>query len=429
MNDPIIVQIFKGDADRTLLHLYKAPNCNFANVGMKLFDCDMTGLTSFSTPDSVKLHGQHLLNSLMQSHQMIGNALQSAFQLDNGACRPIYFEMVSLPAAESFCWEALCQNDGTFLALDRRWPVARVASTRKATREVQKYEAPLKMMVVLSASGLDPRREWNSIYKAVVDARKQGLPIILHVGTGDEALQDEIYQACALDANLQQFTLNNMVDLIETADKIQPHLLHFFCHGSASLGKPRLEISTINDLDARSIEVTLPDLLGSPGVLNCWLAVLNCCESGATTSDLPSLSQSLVAGGVHTAIGMKDEVSVVDAAVFSEQLYPALLDNLRTTLNSLDEDTDAVIEWSSSMWAPRKRLSLAKGKVNKLQSWTLPVIYVQLEPFRVRRGAAATAAAAAAAARIRTIQEFLAHVPENMRSLLEEELYADAGKG
>lgn len=422
MSDSIVLQVVKGWDNQTLLQLVKAPNVVEDDIGITSFKCDAATLPGFGPPDAVKKHGQILLTCLMQSHERVKEALQHAFTLASGACCPIYLQLKSLPSAEAFCWEALCDDAGAFMALDRRWPVARLAGAlHLAGRDVEAYEAPLKIMIVLSALGRDATQEWEGLYAAVKKARMVGLPVTLHVGTGQEDLQDHIAELAKTDPALTQFALQTMVDLIETADNFAPHVVHFFCHGSTTFDKPRLQLATMNDQAESSIEVTLQDLLGSPGVRDSWLVVLNCCESGAASKDVHSLSHSLVAGGVNAAIGMKEEVSEVDAAEFSSRLYPSILDNLRAALLPLGPNDDTVIEWAGAMWAPRRALS-DRYKANAgAHTWTLPVLYVQPEPFRVKRS---SAAAPDARAHNKTIEELLALMPDEKRALFQAELAA-----
>ena len=113
----------------------------------------------------------------MQSHERVKEALLGAFKLTNGARCPIYVQLKSLPAAETYCWEALCDEAGAFIALDRRWPVARLAGALNlAGRAVEAYEFPLRILVVLSAVGRNATPEWEGLYAAVQKARKAGLP-------------------------------------------------------------------------------------------------------------------------------------------------------------------------------------------------------------------------------------------------------------
>jgi hypothetical protein len=416
-DSPIIVHVTRGPDEKLFLQLYQAPNIQAEPglEGLTEFVCDMSGFTGIGDAEMVKHHGQRLLASLRSSNALVDKALKQAFELGASACRPIYLEIKALPTAETYCWEALCTDKGDFLALDRRWPVARVVGSYAPRREARSFAGVLKILAVLTPADIDPTREWNALYKAVQEARRQGLMIDLHVATSHEPLIDQIEDLLDTDARLFQFAFTDMVGLVGRADNLQPHLVHFFCHGSTSLGKPRLELATLNDAGAEPIELTMTDLLASPGLSRCWLAVLNCCDSGRAGKDMMSLGASLVAGGMHAAIGMKEEVEVPDAAAFSEKLYPALMRNLTEALTTPGSE-DVLIEWSSSMWEPRRGLSDFPTR-----AWTLPVIYVQRTEFRVHRGAT-DPGVELMAARNRTIDDFLAHLPPEKRALLREEL-------
>jgi CHAT domain len=161
--------------------------------------------------------------------------------------------------------------------------------------------------------------------------------------------------------------------------------VHFFCHGTTTFAKPRLELATLTDTATSSIELDLPDLVASTGVRESWLTVLNCCESGAASRDVHSLSHSLVMRGLNAVIGMKEAVSELDAFEFSGRLYPGLFELLRTTLTPLAPGDEAVVDWATVMWAPRKGLR-DRHKANvAAHEWTLPVLYVRPDVFRVKR--------------------------------------------
>lgn len=422
MSDQIVVQIAKGWNNMTLLQLVRAPNVPEDDIGIMQFQCDPATLPAPTQGDAVKLHGQQLLASLMLSHDRVKDALLDALKLGAGKSCPIYLHLKALPAAEVYCWEALCNDAGTFMALDRRWPVARIAgSPQLSMRDADAYEPPLRIMAALSALGRDATPEWEGLYAAVEKARKAGLPVRLFVGTGQESLQDEIFKLAKTDADLVQFPLDSAVDLLGAADDFEPHVMHFFSHGSTTFDKPRLELATLNDTASSSIELTLQDLLGSPGIRQSWLTVLNCCESGAASKDIHSLTHSLVSGGVNAAIGMKETVSELAAYEFSSRLYPGILEALRTTLLPLiQHGGEATIDFAPALWGPRKRLhdlsAAASGR-----DWILPILYARPELLRVRNAPAGTPTERAHNS---TIEDVLALLPEDKRAAFLQELAA-----
>jgi CHAT domain-containing protein len=422
MGDQIIVQIAKGWDDLTLLQLMHAPNVAVDDVGIMKFQCDPATLPAPTQPDSVKQHGQALLASLMRSHDRVKDALLDALALAAGTSCPIYVHLKALPAAEVFCWEALCNDAGNFMALDRRWQVGRIAgSPRLTSREAEAFEPPLRVMALLSAVGRDATPEWEGLYAAVGKLRRAGLPVSLLVGTGQEGLQDVIFQLGKTDPDLSQFPLQSAVGVIEAADEFSPHLVHFFSHGSTTFDKPRLQLATLNDTATSSIELALPDLLGSPGIQESWLTVLNCCESGAASKDVHSLTHSLVAGGVNAAIGMKETVSELDAYMFSSRLYPGVFETLRAALMPLlGQPGEATIDFAPALWGPRKELH-DRHSTGSAREWTLPVLYARPELLRVRHAPRQTATALAHS---QTIDEVLAVIPPEKRAAFLAELQA-----
>jgi hypothetical protein len=422
MSDQIIVQIAKGWDNLTFLQLMHAPNVAEDDIGIMKFQCDPATLPAPTQPEAVKQHGQALLSSLMLSHDRVRDAITDALKLAAGKSCPIYVHLKALPAAEVFCWEALCSDAGNFMALDRRWQVGRIAgSPRLTAREAEAYEPPIRILALLSALGRDAIPEWEGLYAAVRKVRQAGLPVTVLVGTGQESLQDAIGEQAKTDPDLRQFPLDSAVGVTEAADDFAPHIVHFFSHGSTSLMKPRLQLATLNDRTSSSIELALPDLLGSPGIQDTWLAVLNCCESGAASQDVHSLTHSLVAGGVNAAVGMKETVNELDAYAFSSRLYPGLLETLRSSLAPLAaQGGECAIDFAPALWAPRKELH-DRHSAGSAREWTLPVLYARPELLRVRL---APRAATKDVAHTNTIGDLLALIPEDKRAAFLAELQA-----
>lgn len=430
MADQIVLQIiraFVAGKESTLIQLQRAPNVG-QDDGAREFDCDFTKLPPLQQPDEIRRHGRMLFESLTRSHEGVSKALQHALSLGAGSELPIYLQLKALPSAEMACWEALCPPaEAEPIALDQRWPVGRIAgSPQLGQREAEAYDPPLRMMVILSARSRDATAEWEGLYRAVKQARDDGLPISLKVATSQEDLQDSI--RALNDSDLSLFALQSLLDLVQVANAFEPHLIHFFCHGSTSFNNPRVLLSTTLEPDTDAIALSLNDLLASSGIRDSWLAVLNCCEGGAASEDVHSLTHSLVARGVGAAIGMKEAVNELDAFEFSARLYPTLFDRLSNALESLKPGEETTIDWSGVLWAPRTGL---KGRKtgnganpvgnNENRAWILPVLYVQPDPLRIRRG---NVAPAGDRARNRVIEDVLAQLPEALRADFLAELAA-----
>lgn len=422
MGDQIVVQIAKGWDNLTFLQLMHAPNVAEDDIGIMKFLCDPATLPSPTQPEAVRKHGQALLAGLMLSHDRVKDALTEALRLAAGKSCPIYVHLKALPSAEVFCWEALCNDAGTFMALDRRWQVARIAGSPRLTpRDADAFEPPVRVMALLSALGRDARPEWDGLYAAVNKARQAGLPVRLLVGTGQEALQDLIFEQAKTDPDLTQFALDSTVGVTEAADEFAPHIVHFFCHGSTSFDKPRLQLATLNDTTTSSIELALPDLLGAPGIQAAWLAVLNCCESGAASEDVHSLTHSLVAGGVNAAVGMKEAVNEIDAYRFSSRLYPGVFEILRACLTPLIGTAgETSIDLAPALWGPRKELH-DQHTAGSAREWTLPVLYARPELLRVRD---APRQSTATVSRNQIIEDVLSLLPADKRAAFLAELQA-----
>lgn len=82
---------------------------------------------------------------------------------------PIYFNFQKVADAEQLYWEALYDDaKGTFFALDRRWPIGRIADeTATAVQPFYKFEGRLRLAAVLSALGAPAAAEWQNLRQAV----------------------------------------------------------------------------------------------------------------------------------------------------------------------------------------------------------------------------------------------------------------------
>ena len=109
--------------------------------------------------DVVQVVGSKLFTSLV-GHPKVSKAFQSALT-QHGGC-PIYLRLESIDAA-AFPWESLFDSDGgRFLALHPDWPIGRIVTT--IDQASRRYVAPpLRIVAVLSATGVDAAGEWRSL--------------------------------------------------------------------------------------------------------------------------------------------------------------------------------------------------------------------------------------------------------------------------
>src|SRR5262245_55976965 len=91
------------------------------------FKCRSGAMPSWTENGAVRHYGQKL-DKALRSHPAISEALDHASKIAPGDMRSVYFYLLA-DEAERLCWETLCNQQGRFLALDRRWPIGRMAAS------------------------------------------------------------------------------------------------------------------------------------------------------------------------------------------------------------------------------------------------------------------------------------------------------------
>lgn len=355
------------------------------------FHCDPQQMPSWSENQAVKAHGQKIFNSL-QTHPAIGLAIKNAMTAPTGEVSPLYFK-IDVNDAERLLWETLCDEQGRFLALDRRWPIGRIADEPVDRPLVEyKFTPPLRILAFLSALGIEALPEWESLRQAVVQGRKIGLPIDLKVLVGEQSLLNAIGQE--IQQGLTGVTLAPLPErTFEIEDLIaeySPQLVHFFCHGSTAHGVSELELATILDRlqqnPAGSIRLQVDQLANMPVLDRAWLITFNCCEGGRPTSDLHSMAHSLVAAGIPAAVGCLEPIAAEDAHEFCQAFYPTVFDRLQKLLEGIQDGESAEFEWVEALRPPRTGLCQKhQNAPDNFRQWALPVIYVRPETFRIKK--------------------------------------------
>lgn len=331
-------------------------------------------------PKMVSQAGQWLYG-LLAANQSVERALQLALSV-NGEQYPIYIEIRS-DRADELPWETLFNPNGSFLALDQRWPIARIASSKDDTKKYY-FDPPLKIMVVLAATGVDATPEWDELWNVIGAASvKTQVQVML--------CQDTLKQQ--ID-NLQNpsITTSYFADAFDLQNAIQsfdPNIIHFFCHG-ATEPTPRLLLSTRSDwlTQKSSVQISPSDLSTiNPATRNTWLVTLNCCLGAAPVAQAQSLARRLVMEGFPAAIGMREMVASTDAHIFCRGLYKLVLDEMVKA----DEESQVEICWAKLLFEARARLAhyhangqAMPGAAEELKEWTLPVLYTKRQPFIIR---------------------------------------------
>ena len=307
---------------------------------------------------------------------------------------PIYLETGSA-YSELVCWEAL-NRDGTFLTLGR-WPISRIAREVNSEPRIQAYtfDGTLRFMAVLSAYGVSAEEELKGLKEAVNQARFEGLHVKLCVVVGEEGLLAKAKgEGIGYDDEVKPLE-GSGVDLLRQIEQFRPRIIHFFCHGRTEVGNHLLEFAKIRDrkgeLGRGSVQLRSEFLKGSPAMKQVWLATLNCCKMSVGSSEVRSMTHSLVAdGGVAAAVGMLEPIDAEDAHAFCRYFYPDLLARLKSDLNALEADSLAnpdavrVIEWAVTMSRARQGLSERHPVDETRPCWTLPALYVRPEPFSLQ---------------------------------------------
>jgi hypothetical protein len=365
------------------------------------FVCDTAALPGWDTANAVRIYGQKLLQNLRQSHPGLDQVLQANLtQVAAPAKRPLYF-MTAVAETEQLYWETLCDAGGQFLALDSRWPIARMANPQTANLKTTfDFTPPLRLMAVLSAINNPAEPEWRRLFEAVENAHRAGLAMDLLVLVGEQALLTEIrqkrdaLQAAPGGPSLRVEAIpGTPIELVQDVQAFKPHVLHFFCHGRIAAGVRQLELARITDWDpadvaARksSVVLSLSELTAIPALQDLWLVTLNCCEGGRAADNVHSLTQALVTSGVPAAVGMLEPIDARDAHEFCKMFYPAIFETIRTRVETgLAHDRLEEIDWAESLYYPRAAL-VARHDNDPVahRQWALPVLYTRRERFQIR---------------------------------------------
>ncbi|WP_327000315.1 CHAT domain-containing protein [Dactylosporangium sp. NBC_01737] len=385
----VVIAVGPGVDGQLCFTLRRAPNPP-QDRQPRPFTCVVQDLPNGRPPPApkgwVSRYGQRLWTELAQNPEVL-QALQRV-----GGPRTVMFELQD-QRTELFNWEMLCDDSGNFLALDSR-PVGRIADQgRDQDSAVPQFTGTLRVTAVLSALGVPAGQEWTGVYAAVRAARERRIRVQLRVFVGEDDLYTTIEEAAKTDRDLSVALVpESAVDLRAAIREGEPHILHFFCHGAADLGQPRLQIAAPQDFERRAagqpvgpgVVLEVGGLDAHRTLLGVWLVVLNCCEGGLAVQDVHSLANSLVAAGLPAAVGMRETIQAHAANEFSRVFYRELLTELIRLLRQPDGGEDVDIDWARLLIEPRAALVEQAQDATTSGVWTLPVLYTRFEPFRIR---------------------------------------------
>ena len=336
---------------------------------------------------------------VLQCGEAIFVALESLRQFKKVSLKPndrtaLYFKLDTI-GSENLPWEALWHRTlRRYVALDPNWPIARLPPGLPENAQPAPIEPELKMLFVLAAApGAGPRpvdasREWSAIWK-VLDKREYEGKLRVHV----LVCQDEIGRLIS-GLNNPRVTCEPIAEqtLENALSDIEPNIVHFFCHGSAEHGEPHISLATRSDYDACATEGRLRLGLNELAVLertrSVWLVTLNCCEGARASARGRSLAASLAQSGVPAVVAMRQSVDFEKAGRFAGAFYEGLIGDLVSRLATEEEVARGAIKaipetvWLNAMHRPRQLLSHTRADCDP--TWTLPVVYVQRGPLRLR---------------------------------------------
>jgi hypothetical protein len=410
-------------------NLYLAPGDIDQAKKLYIFDCTPEDQAFIKTgSDSVKCAGMRLFETLAR-HPAVSAAITGALAIPQEGIAPLYIHL-NADRVEGLPWESLYVPPGMFLALDARWPIARIADSSTAIEIERTFKPPLKVMAVLSAADVDATPEWKELYKAIQGTQE----IELQIFTCQPELKEQIE-----GLHDQRVTVNYIVtksDLFAALNTFDPHILHFFCHGSTNNGA-HLQLATRADWDGEkesgSIAIGKDELAPfCKKERNIWLVTLNCCQGAAAAEDTYSLARSLVTKGFPAVIGMREVIATQDAHLFCRAFYSAVLQEIELCKKTGQDIIE--VEWAKALHLPRTELcdqhnsSLPRPQAAAtFREWTLPVIYVRPERFKLRIGTKHLRQSKLSLherevleAQLKGIREFKATVPDIPQSVMDD---------
>lgn len=346
---------------------------------------DLATLPPLDTVTNVEAYGTKIRSELA-SHPAIKAELTQIFGAPADALLKFF---ISLPAGEQYRWETLCESSPRqFLA--HRCGVSRLASMNDNPPDVRTFSGLIRMAAFLSPAGISAANEFASISTQVAAARAAGLNVECAIYLGDQDLLEP--PAGGWPAGINVAPIPGDVEamdrlLVETPVEI----LHFFCHGVATVGLQALEFANINDTDiaakSGSVVVSL-ERLDQILMLTktTWLTVLNCCSGGKVVERLHSMARTLTKRGSPVTIGMAEPILDIDASTFSAAFYEKLFAVMRAGLVGAAPNTLVMLDCASAVIEARRRVhnKYLVAPPDAFGRWTLPLLYQRGAPLVVK---------------------------------------------
>jgi hypothetical protein len=374
------VLTFERNGNQTMLKLDVAPGL-IAGLGDN-HEIDFSTLGD----GTLEQRGEALVK-LLRTNQAVSEGLAAALSLPLGSDpSPLYFH-VRASSADGVAWEQIFAPPHGFCALDRRWPIGRIAN-RSEQLAPRTFTAPLRLVAVLSAAGRDAMPQLKVLLEAKASG---GIPIALHVISGDS----DVLSAATGSGATAEVIGATAPALGRQIAAAKPHMLHVLCHGGGTPAGVRvLAFGNSADFDQidpgpndiGSVRMPVNDLVAALLPCNPWLVVLASCES-AQAGDVHeglAAAHEMVSAGIPAVIGMRRLVDLTDTDRFCAALYPEIVDVVAQTVKPPETPGQAAVrdlDWAQALTAPR--VAMAGADPLQFDSWTDPVLYAQEDALQV----------------------------------------------
>jgi hypothetical protein len=377
-----------GFDDQAIVRVVRAPDGLPAGGPAQLLN-----VTDYAGSPNVKTAGQDLFERL-QANEEAAEALRQLVALPQDLANPVYLD-IDEPNAMTLPWEQLCV-DNTFLSLSWSWQVARLSNPIRPASKPYVTTPSIRLLAILSALHQPARAEWRQIKSSVENGIEIGLDITLRVTATEPGLREEI-KGHIDEGNRHVRLLAPPATASDVPGLIrdhEPHLIHFFAHGSRREGSPVLTVAKTTDWDDQSrshgsLNLKLEDVGRAAANSGSWLIVLNSCSSAAPANErvdgedeVGSFAAELVSAGVPAAIGHRKAIESNDANRLARALYPEVL---RLVRDCVSVPGRRELDFASVMHSVRQLLREAHGNGDAAaaDNWSVPVLYLRPNPLAI----------------------------------------------
>ena len=201
------------------------------------------------------------LIALLNRHEPIRAGLGAVLASPPGSApSPLYFH-VRAASADALEWEQIYAAPYGFCALDKRWPVGRIAARSRPVND-RTFTPPLRIVAVLSAAGRSGVPQLQAILAGLRTPEAAAIGVSLHVISGEEA----VLSAAVGPGVTSELIAATVPGLARQITRARPHILHTLCHGGAVAGLRTLAFAHLGDFeagiqDSGSVRLSVPDLV------------------------------------------------------------------------------------------------------------------------------------------------------------------------